>query len=49
VNQSPLMFTIFNSKTVSSREEGCDNALCSELVNCDGLGDGDDANEARSK
>jgi len=49
VNQSELICTILNLTMVSSREEGCEKALCSELVNCDGLGDGDDANEGRSK
>jgi len=49
VNQSQLFCSILTLKTVSSREEGCNKASCSELVNCDGLGDGDDANKARSK
>ena len=34
---------------VSSGEEGCGKASCSKLTNCDCLGDGNDANEGRSK
>jgi len=49
VNQAQLICTMLNFKTVSSREEGCDKASCSKIVNCDGLGIGDDANEARSE
>jgi len=30
-------------------EDSCDKALYSELVSCDGLGDGYDANEERRK
>jgi len=49
VNQSRLICTILELTIVSRREEGCKKALCSELVNCDGLSDGDDTNEGRSK
>ena len=49
MNQSRLLCTILNLTTVRSGEEGCDKASCSELVYCDGLGDGDDANEGTRK
>jgi len=49
VNRSPLICTILNLKTVSSREESFDKASCSKSVYRDCLGDGDDANDARSK
>ena len=49
MNQSQLICTILNLTTVWSREEGCEKASCSELVYCDGLGDGDDENEGRGK
>jgi hypothetical protein len=48
-NQWQLNCTLVNSKTVCSWEAGWDKASCTELVWCDGLGDGDDARESRSK
>jgi len=49
VNQLRLICTILNVTMVSSGEEGCGKASCSKLTNCDCLGDGNDANEGRSK
>jgi len=49
VIQSRLICTLLNLQTFSGTKEGCYNALCSELVNCDGLGDGDDSNKGWSK
>ena len=47
--QSRLICTVSNSKKVGSREAGCDKALCSELLNGDGVGDGDGSNKGWSK
>ena len=49
VNQSLLICTFSNLKTVSSRKQCCDKAVCSELVNWDGQCDGDDSNEGWNK
>ena len=50
MNEARLICTILNLTMVSSREEGSEQASCSELINCDGLGDGlGDATEGRSK